>query len=142
MNERLIENGLNPISLKTSNKLISEELYENEEFEVEYGSSGFKKHMRNHTFSEVSHLKAYGYNFSYFGPIDEDEVEQIRAAESHEIPLSQIIRFFQGCSTSLPQGMNIIEAEEIYTQWYEVQEQVEEDTEYGFFAKNPRRTNS
>lgn len=56
----------------------------------------------------------HGYEDSFFDSVDLDESDAILQAEEGDKRLRQVIRFYQGLETSLPDGMDIWEAEEIY----------------------------
>lgn len=60
----------------------------------------------------------YGYGKSSFGMIDPDEREDILQAEKGDKRIQQVIRFYEGQETSLPEGMGIWEAQEIYEAYY------------------------
>lgn len=141
INQCLVQNGLNPISANTSNKLVHEEVFEDDEFEFNYEPTVIVTNRISkfsHTFSEVEQLHAFGCNSSFFGPVDYMEAKQIQAAEAYHSQQQDIIHFFQGDSSVLPTGINIVDAELIYEQWLEGQQCLKEDEDNGFFSKNPR----
>lgn len=145
VNNHLIQCGLNPISTKTSNKLVCEEVIENDEFELDHDALLVDlnhTHNVHCSFSEVNQLHAYGWDASYFGPVDYEEAQQIYTAEVYHSHLQEVINFFQGTSSTLPSGINIVDAEALYEHWCDGQQCLEEDEDYGYFAKHSRRSNS
>ena len=139
VNDCLVQNDLNPISVKTSNKLVHEEVFEHDEFELDYDTSIIDLNCENNVhcnFSEVNQLHAYGWNSSFFGPIDCEEAQQIQSAEVYHSQLKEIIHFFQGLSPALPSGINMMDAKLLYEQWRDGQNCLDEEANYGFFAKN------
>ena len=138
VNQCLMEQGLNPISPKNSTKLVCEEVID-DEFELDYDTllveSDYERKF-HYTFSEVNQLHAYGYDSSYFGPIDYVEAKQLQTAEVYHSYIEEIIRFFQGKVSVLPDGINIADAELLYEQWLEGQQCLEEEADYGFFSKH------
>lgn len=120
VNMVLLSYGLNPVGRLSE----AEEIYPDLYFEEE------------DNFYDFEDTDDYKENKSFFGPIDLEEVEQMRLAEQYEADEKHIIRFFEGKESDIPSGWDYEDALMLYEQWREHVDYLERKEESNaFFEK-------
>lgn len=128
----LIAHGLNPIE---GHKKAEDFLYSctsDDPFAYDYDDYDDYDDLDLYESEEEDYEDTQNYS-NIFGPLDIEECQQIEQAMEHERKISQVIAYFNGDASRLPEDISFLDAESIYLEYTDFLRSCEEEEDNGFF---------